>query len=139
MTAYAKVSRTTDTPRIEFPEQYNAAVEFIDKHIQQGRADTLALIDSHGSYRYGELAQRVNRAGNMLRQLGLEMEQRVALCLLDTVDFPTLFWGAMKAGAVAVPLNTLLTSDDYAFMLRDSRAKVLVVSAALYEKFAPVI
>src|SRR3979411_1930079 len=67
------------------------------------------------------------------------MEQRVLLCLLDTVDFPTFFWGAIKIGAVPVPVNTLLSSKDYDFLLRDSRARVLVVSASLLEKFQPIL
>ena len=77
------------------------------------------------------------RTGNALCGLGVEPEQRVAMCMLDSVDFPSVFWGAVKAGAVAVPLNTLLTTADYAFMLRDCRARVLVVSDALHDKVAP--
>jgi benzoate-CoA ligase family protein len=69
--------------------------------------------------------------------MGVQPEQRVALCMLDSVDFPCVFWGAIKAGAVPVPLNTLLTTPDYAYMLQDCRARVLVVSDALYEKVAP--
>jgi benzoate-CoA ligase len=66
-------------------------------------------------------------------------EQRVMMIMLDTVDFPGVFLGAIKMGAVPVPVNTLLTSDDYAFMLRDSRARVVVVSGALYEKLKPAL
>ena len=61
------------------------------------------------------------------------------ICLLDTIDWPTAFLGALKAGVVAVPVNTLMTEDDYRFMLADSRARVLVVSEALYPKFAKLI
>jgi benzoate-CoA ligase len=67
------------------------------------------------------------------------MEQRVLLCLLDTIDFPALFLGAIRLGAVPIPVNTLLTADDYAYMLRDSRARVAVVSAALFEKVKPAL
>ena len=139
MTAYAKVDNRENPAQINFPEHYNASVDFIDRHLESGRADRIAIIDAGGEYTYRDLAERVNRAGNMLRGLGLEMEQRVALCMLDSVDFPAVFWGAMKIGAVPVPLNTLLTSEDYDFMLRDSRARILVVSAALYEKLAPIL
>ena len=139
MADYARVDSSVNPAQITFPEQYNATLDFIDRHVEQGRADRIAVIDANGQYSYGKLAQCVNRAGNMLRGLGLEMEQRVALCLLDSVDFPALFWGAMKIGAVPVPLNTLLTSADYDFMLRDCRAKVLVVSAELYDKLAPIL
>ena len=64
--------------------------------------------------------------------LGIEPEQRILLCLLDTIDFPVAFLGAIKAGIVPVPVNTMLTAADYEFMLRDSRARALIVSDALY-------
>src|SRR5262249_13965819 len=104
-----------------------------------GRSAKPAFIDSHEVLSYGELATRVERFGHALRALGIGREQRVVLCMLDTVDWPTAFLGAIKAGVVAVPLNTLLTEDDYRFMLTDSRATALIVSEALYPKFANVI
>ncbi len=75
----------------------------------------------------------------MLRSLGIRREERILICLLDTIDWPTAFLGAIKAGVVAVPVNTLLTEDDYRFMLDDSRARLLVVSEELYPKFAKAI
>ena len=74
-----------------------------------------------------------------LRTLGVQREERVLIALLDTIDWPTAFLGALKAGVVAVPVNTLMTEDDYRFMLADSRARMLVVSEALYPKFAKLI
>jgi benzoate-CoA ligase family protein len=121
------------------PREYNAAVHFVDRHLAEGRAGKVAFVDDAGSITYGALAERVARAGNAMRALGVEAEQRVALCMLDSVDFPCVFWGALKAGVVPVPLNTLLTTADYAFMLRDSRARALVVSDALHEKLAPAV
>ncbi|HJP07458.1 MAG TPA: benzoate-CoA ligase family protein [Arenicellales bacterium] len=121
---------------LELPRMYNATTHFIDRHLDEGRADKIALIDEQGSYTYAELAERVNRAAGALLQLGLEPEQRVLLCLLDTIDFPAVFWGAIKAGLVPVPVNTLLTEQDYTYMLDDSRARALVVSSALYDGFA---
>ncbi|MCW5731310.1 MAG: benzoate-CoA ligase family protein [Alphaproteobacteria bacterium] len=121
---------------LELPRQYNAATHFIDRHLAEGRAEKIAFIDDRGSYTYADLAQRVNRAGNMLRGLGLAPEQRVMLCLLDGIDFVAAFWGAIKIGAVPVPVNTLLTPADYEFMLRDSRARLLLVSEALADRFA---
>ena len=85
---------------------------------------------------YGALAERVDRFGNVLRGLGVRREERVLICLSDSIDWPTAFLGAIKAGIVPVPVNTLLTADDYRFMLEDSRARVLVVSEALFPKFA---
>jgi benzoate-CoA ligase len=110
---------------------YNAAVDLIERNLAAGRAGKTAYIDDAGSYSYADLAERVNRFANAVQTLGLHPEQRILLCLLDTIDFPTAFLGAIKAGIVPVAANTLLTSDDYAFMLADSRARAVVVSAPL--------
>jgi benzoate-CoA ligase len=126
-------------PHIAIPRDYNAAVDLIDRNLEAGRGAKIAFRDDRGAYSYAELAERVDRAANALRGLGLEQEQRVLLCLLDGIDFPTLFLGAIKAGIVPVPVNTLLTTADYDFMLRDSRARALIVSDALYERFAPIL
>src|SRR5262249_6881744 len=88
---------------------------------------------------YGDLAERVNRCANALVTLGLHREQRVLLCLLDTIDFPAAFLGTIKAGIVPVAGNTLLTTKDYDYMLRDSRAHALIVSAPLLPAFAPLL
>jgi len=124
---------------VAVPRDYNAADHFIDRHLREGRAAKIAYIDDRGSYSYGELAARVNRAGNALRRSGVEMEQRILLCMHDGIDFVALFWGALKIGAIPVPVNTLLSAADYDFILRDCRAKLLAVSAPLLERFAPVI
>jgi len=135
----AKVDYSTRPATIDIPGEYNAAAEFIDAHLPAGRGAKTAFIDDAGAYSYAELAERVNRAGNALRELGVGQETRVMICVLDTVDFPAVFWGAIKIGAVAIPVNTLLTTDDYRYLLKDSRAQVLVVSDALYERFAPIL
>ncbi len=143
MSTTAPGSTTASTPpsatpaTLSLPRAYNAADHFIDRHLREGRADKVALIDARGETTYGALAERVNRAGNALRALGVDVEQRVLLCMLDGVDFVAAFWGALKAGAVAVPVNTLLTAADYAHMLQDSRARVAIVSAALYPQLQP--
>ncbi len=126
-------------PALDIPRAYNAAVHFIDRHLAEGRGRRLAFIDDAGECTYTALAERVCRAGNALAALGVQMEQRVLLCMLDSVDFVAAFWGAIKAGMVPVPVNTLLTPADYDFMLRDSRARVLVVSAPLLERLRPVL
>ena len=119
---------------------YNATADLIGRNLTTGRAGKVALIEDGGRrFTYGELAERIDRAGNALRSLGVQMEQRVLLLLHDTADLPALFWGAMKIGAVAVPVNTLLTTAEYDFFLRDSRARVLVVSKPLLEKVAPIL
>jgi benzoate-CoA ligase family protein len=111
--------------------EYNAAADLVDRHLAEGRGASIAYRDDRGVYTYAELAERVNRAGNALAELGIEPEHRVLLLMLDTIDFVALFLGAMKLGAVPIPINTLLKPADYAFYLRDSRARVVVVSDAL--------
>ena len=135
----ARVDRSTSPATIDLPREYNAAVEFIDANLAKGRADKTAFIDASGSCTYGELAERVNRAGNALRALGAGMETRVLMCMVDDIDFPAVFWGAIKTGCVPVPINTLLTSNDYADLLRDSRARIVVVSDALLDRFGPAL
>ena len=135
----ATVDRRTTPATIDLPRVYNAALEFIDANLARGRAEKVAFIDTTGRYTYGELAERVNRAGNALRALGAGMETRVLLCMLDGIDFSAVFWGAIKAGCVPVPINTLLTSGDYAHLLRDSRARIVVVSEALTERFTAAL
>lgn len=129
----------TSPPRVIIPRQYNAAYDLIQRNLQAGRAGKAAFIDDNGSYSYGELAERVNRFGNVLAGLGVEADHRVMLCLLDTIDFPTAFLGSIQAGVVPIALNTLLTTADYDFMLGDSRARALVVSEALWPQFAPIV
>src|SRR5579872_52137 len=126
-------------PRVVIPRDFNAATDLLDRNLAAGRGDKLAFIDDRNSLTYAQLAERVDRAAGALRRLGLQPEQRVMLCLLDTVDFPAAFLGAIKAGIVPIPVNTLLTASDYDYMLRDSRARALVVSDALYDRIAPVL
>src|SRR5262249_62270217 len=87
----------------------------------------------------GKLQARCNRMANLAATYGLEREARIALPLLDTVDFPVAFWGAIKAGVVPVCINTLLTSEQYAYILGDSRARALLISAPLLPVIQPVL
>jgi benzoate-CoA ligase family protein len=121
------------------PRDYNFAADILQRNLAAGRADKIAFIDHRGKYSYADLADRVERFGHVLRGLGLRSEERILICLLDTIDWPTAFLGAIKAGVVAIPVNTLMTEDDYRFMLEDSRARMLVVSEELLPKFAPAI
>jgi 4-hydroxybenzoate-CoA ligase len=111
--------------------EYNVAVDFVDRNVQEGRGAKTAFVDPARNLTYGELLDQVSRVGPMLARLGVEQENRIALILLDTVEFPVLFWGAIRAGVVPVLLNTRLTVDQYHYLLADSRAKVAFVSTAL--------
>ena len=117
------------------PREYNFAADILERNLKAGRANKPVFIDPRGAWTYGQLADRVARFAAVLRSLGVRREERILIALLDTIDWPTAFLGALKAGVVAVPVNTLMTEDDYRFMLADSRARVLVVSEALYPKF----
>src|SRR5580698_10684267 len=110
---------------------YNAVTWLLDRNIEEGRADKLAFTDTVSELTYGELQRQSCRVANLLRRLGVRREERVAMMMLDTVDFPAVFLGAMRAGIVPVPLNTLLTSDQYAYVLADCRARVLFISEPL--------
>ena len=110
---------------------YNAAVEFVDRHVTEGRGAKAAFIDPSRTLSYGELRDAAAHVGPMLARFGVEPENRVAMVMLDTVDFPIIFWGAIRAGIVPIPLNTLLTADQYRYLLTDSRAKVAFVSQPL--------
>jgi benzoate-CoA ligase len=126
-------------PLPTLPREYNFAADILSRNLDAGRADKIAFIDHRGKYSYAELADRIERFGHVLRGFGMRGEERILICLLDTIDWPTAFLGAIKAGVVAVPVNTLMTEDDYRFMLEDSRARVLVVSEELLPKLKPAI
>ena len=127
-------------PRMSaMPRDYNFAADILKRNLDAGRAEKIAFIDHRGQYSYGDLAARVERFGHVLRSLAIRREERILICLTDTVDWPTAFLGAIKAGVVAVPVNTLMTEDDYKFMLGDSRARLLVVSEELLPKFEKAI
>src|SRR6266436_571740 len=111
------------------PTTYNAAADLIERNLAAGRGAKTAFIDDHGRYSYAELAERVSRFANVVRRLGIHPEQRILLCLYDTIDFPTAFLGAIQAGVVPVAVNTQLSAGEFAFMLADSRARAVIVSA----------
>src|SRR5487761_135222 len=127
------------TPAAAIARDYNFAADILKRNLDAGRGGKAAFIDHRGACTYADLAERVERFGHVLRALGIRREERILICLLDTIDWPTAFLGAIKAGVVAVPVNTLMTEDDYAYMLEDSRARLLVLSDELYPKFAAAI
>jgi benzoate-CoA ligase family protein len=116
---------------ISLPDDFNAAEYFIDRHMHAGRAGKVAIECGESQTSYGQLFASVNQAGNALKQLGVRMEERVLLLLLDTPEFATAFFGAIKIGAVPVPVNTLLKSPDYKYLLNNSRARIAIVSHPL--------
>jgi benzoate-CoA ligase family protein len=112
---------------INIPEAFNVATHFVDRHDAEGRGGSVAIECGDERVTYTQLLERTNRTGNVLRELGVRMEERVALLLPDSPEFLYCFFAAIKIGAVAVPMNTYLQSLDYEYLLNDCRAGVLVV------------
>jgi benzoate-CoA ligase family protein len=129
---------TMQAPTIQLPDVFNAAVEFVDRHITEGRADRIALRHEGRTLTYHQVAEMVNQVGNALLGSGVEMENRVLLLLYDSPEFAASFFGAMKIGAVPVPINTMMRAQDYEYFLNDSRAKVLIAHRPLWDEVARV-
>jgi benzoate-CoA ligase len=120
---------------MEIPREYNAAVDLIGRNLAAGRGGKTAYIDDNGACTYAQLAERVDRAANALLSLGIRREDRIAIAMVDSVDWVALFLGAIKVGIVPVALNTLLTPADYEYQLKDSRAKAAFVSEPILKNF----
>src|SRR5262249_44474360 len=116
---------------IQLPAVFNVATHFVDRHMSEGREHKTAFECGDERITYQQLFERVNRAGNALKKLGVRQEERVGILLLDTPEFAYCFFGGIKIGAVPVPINTLLKPPEYEYILNDSRARVLIVSEAL--------
>ncbi len=131
------------------PAEFNAAAHFVDRNLAEGHGDRLAYLCSQStvapssagerSLRYRDVAELANRTGNAFRELGVGLEDRVLMVCLDAPEFLGTFWGAIKIGAVPVPVNTLMRWRDYEYFLNDSRAKAMVVSAPLFAEVAPAL
>ena len=111
------------------PERFNFAQHLIA--LNAGRVDKAAYVDDAARMSYGELADAIRRCAAGLAALGVRREERVLLLMHDCTDWPVVFLGCLYAGVVPVAVNTLLTADDYAYMLAHSRAQAAFVSAAL--------
>jgi len=121
----------TWAPPIVIPDQFNAASHFVDRHVREGRSEKIAIECGEIRLSYGELHARVNEVGNGLKRLGVRMEERVLLLLPDVPEFAFAFFGGIKIGAVPVPVNTLLKSQDYKYLLNNSRSRVAIVGDSL--------
>ncbi len=117
------------------PEEFNLAVFLLDRHLAEGRASKVAVYYERQTITYAELAEAANRLGNALLGLGIELENRVMICLPDCPQFLISYLGAMKIGAVPVPVSTMAVPQDYLYYLNDSRAKALI----MHQDLAPTI
>ena len=119
-------------------DQYNATTDLLDGNLEQGRSHKVAIRTQLGDWTYADVAASANRAGNAFRELGVEVENRVLMAVLDSPEFAATFFGAIKLGAVPVPVNTSLSSSEYAYLLNDSRAKIAVVSEPVADAFRKI-
>jgi benzoate-CoA ligase family protein len=133
------VDRSQSPAQITFGPGFNAAVPFIDRHLAEGRGAKVAIRSAAGEVTYAELAERVNRCGNALLALGVKRGERVLMVVKDSPEFFYLFFGAIKAGIIPVPLNTLLRSDDYRYMIEDSGCAALVWSPEFAAEVKPAL
>ena len=122
------------TAAIDVPERFNAATHFVDRHLADGRGARTAFRYCGRAVSYAEIALRANRLGNALLARDVQMEQRVLLALPDRPEFAEAFWGAMRIGAVPVPVSDALPADELAFMLEDSRARAVIACEAAATK-----
>lgn len=120
-------------------ENCNAALYFIDRHADEGRGAKVAFIQGGRALTFDDLKRDSDRMVGFYQSLGIDRESRVAMLVLDCLEFPVIFWGSLKAGVIPVALNTLLSTEQYRFILADCRAKVLFVSAPLFDVVAPLI
>jgi benzoate-CoA ligase family protein len=117
---------------------YNAVTDFVDANVARGLGDKVAFTDATRSLTYAQLQERSYRFAAALKALGLREETRVILVFHDTVDYPVAFWGAIRAGIVPVPVNTLLTAEQYAYLFADSRAAAIVTAVSLAPTVLPL-
>ena len=120
---------------------HNATTFFVDRHLSEGRGDKVAYIEAESgrTLSYAQMATGAALNAGAFAQAGIRPEERAALLVLDQIEFPQIFWGALKSGVVPIPLNTLLATPVYDAILRDSRAAILFVSAPLWDVVAPAI
>jgi 4-hydroxybenzoate-CoA ligase len=110
---------------------FNAADYFVDRNVRQGRGHKTAVYTEYRNYTYNDIQKMTNKTANGFRELGVTVDDRIMIIMLDVPQFYAVFWGAAKIGAIPIPVNTMLTPEDYEYYLNDSRAKVLVISEQL--------
>src|SRR5512138_3114555 len=133
------IDRTQSPARIKFEPGFNVAVPFVDRHVAEGRGPNVAIRSAERDVTYAELAENVNRCGNALLALGARRGDRLLMVVKDCAEFFYLFWGAVKAGLVPVPLNTLLRADDYRWIVEDSQCAAVVWSPEYEGEVQPAL
>ncbi len=135
-----EVDTSGSEPQFRFADNFNVVVPFIDRHSAERRGDKVVIRTADGiSVTYAELADNVNRCGNVLKELGIRHGDRVLMVVKDCAEFFYLFWGAIKAGLTPVPLNTLLRSSDYQYMIEDSACSAIFYSPEFAAEVEPAL
>src|SRR5713226_2265764 len=127
---------TEETMSVEFPERFNMADYFLYHNLEEGRENKVCLYFEDQTFTYGEAARMSNRAGNALREVGVEMEDRVLIVLPDCPEFVWTWFGAARIGAVITMVNPLLPAEDYRYYLEYTRARAAIVHESLMRPFA---
>ena len=125
--------------KLNLPSHFNAAQYFIDRNIEEGRGEKTAILSEDRTFTYQQLHENVNRAANMLAELGVEMENRVMLLVQDSPEMVFCFYGAIKLGAVPIPTNILMKSPDFLHVINDSRARVLIVDSVFLPEIEKIL
>ena len=133
------VDGSESPPALRFAPVFNVAVPFIDRHLDEGRADKVAIWTVEEEVTYGELAERVDRCGNVLKSLGMAAGERALMVVKDCPEFLYAFFGAIKAGVVPVPVNTILHAADYRFLVEDSTCAALIYSPEFAAEIEPAL
>lgn len=134
-----RIDRSGEAPVFEFADSFNVSVYMIDRHIDEGRSDRLAYITDNETVTYGQLAERVNRCGNALLEAGIPPGERMLMIVKDCPEFVYLYYGAIKAGIIPVPINTLLRARDYQYMIEDSECVALIYSPDFEAEVGPAL
>lgn len=125
-------------PAVNLPYSFNVATHFVDRNVTEGRGEKIAIEYGDERVTYAQLLERTNRVGNALKQLGVRPEERVQILVVDRPEFLYSFFGVIKIGAVAVPTNTLLKSEEYEYLLNDTRARIAIVSDSLLPRIEAI-
>ncbi|MEC7489514.1 MAG: benzoate-CoA ligase family protein [Pseudomonadota bacterium] len=134
-----RVDRSGNVPVFKFADTFNVAVHMVDRHLGEGRGDRSAYITDSEKVTYRQLAERVNRCGNALRQAGIPPGERMLMVVKDCPEFVYLFYGAIKAGIIPVPINTLLRAKDYQYIIEDSACAALIYSPEFSKEIDPAL
>ncbi len=137
--SHLTVDRSQTPSVLNFSPGFNVAAPFIDRHLREGRGGKIAIRCAAGEVTYAELAANVNRCANALVRLGLAAGQRMLMVVKDCPEFFYLFWGAIKAGIVPVPLNVILRAPDYRVIIEDSSCSAVIFSAEFADEIEPAL